>query len=86
MITTHLTPGSPCWLDLGVPDVPAAAQGLGLPAEHGSVEGRGGRYVGDAEVEPAGGAGGEVGGDPGMPLVVLGYGAVVQNPASQINA
>ncbi|MDX2523497.1 VOC family protein [Streptomyces europaeiscabiei] len=25
MITTDLTPGSPCWLDLGVPDVPAAA-------------------------------------------------------------
>ncbi|MFC4470166.1 VOC family protein [Streptomyces xiangluensis] len=25
MITTDLTPGSPCWLDLGAPDVPAAA-------------------------------------------------------------
>ncbi|MGV9278332.1 VOC family protein [Streptomyces griseosporeus] len=25
MITTDLAPGSPCWLDLGAPDVPAAA-------------------------------------------------------------
>ncbi|MET9101849.1 VOC family protein [Streptomyces antibioticus] len=25
MITTDFAPGSPCWLDLGVPDVPAAA-------------------------------------------------------------
>ncbi|GGT10217.1 VOC family protein [Streptomyces chromofuscus] len=25
MITTDATPGSPCWLDLGAPDVPAAA-------------------------------------------------------------
>ncbi|MFF3213718.1 VOC family protein [Streptomyces sp. NPDC002886] len=25
MITTDFVPGSPCWLDLGVPDVPAAA-------------------------------------------------------------
>ena len=25
MITTDLTPGSPCWLDLGVRDLPAEA-------------------------------------------------------------
>lgn len=29
MITTDITPGSPCWIDLGAPDVPAAADFYG---------------------------------------------------------
>ncbi|MEE1751555.1 VOC family protein [Streptomyces sp. SP18CS02] len=29
MITTDFVPGSPCWLDLGAPDVPAAAEFYG---------------------------------------------------------
>ncbi|UUU25796.1 VOC family protein [Streptomyces sp. DSM 40750] len=45
MITTDLTPGSPCWLDLGAPDVPAAA------AFYGAVLGW--------EYEPMSGGGGE---------------------------
>ncbi|MFB7861300.1 MULTISPECIES: VOC family protein [unclassified Streptomyces] len=43
MITTDFAPGSPCWLDLGAPDVPAAA------AFYGTVLGW--------DYEPMGGAG-----------------------------
>lgn len=43
MITTDLTPGSPCWLDLGAPDVPAAA------AFYGAVLGWEYQSMGEAE-------------------------------------
>ncbi|MGW1954688.1 VOC family protein [Streptomyces sp. NPDC001920] len=43
MITTEPTPGAPCWLDLGAPDVPAAA------SFYGSVLGWEYESMGDAE-------------------------------------
>ncbi|MFE9018740.1 VOC family protein [Streptomyces sp. NPDC007808] len=43
MITTEPTPGAPCWLDLGAPDVPAAA------SFYGSVLGWEYEPMGDAE-------------------------------------
>jgi predicted enzyme related to lactoylglutathione lyase len=43
MITTDLSPGSPCWLDLGAPDVPAAA------AFYGSVFGWEYESMGESE-------------------------------------
>jgi uncharacterized protein len=43
VITTDFVPGSPCWLDLGVPDVPAAA------AFYGAVLGWGYEAMGEAE-------------------------------------
>ncbi|EGX56360.1 hydroxylase [Streptomyces zinciresistens K42] len=56
MITTDQAPGSPCWLDLGTPDVPAAAAFYGavLGWEYESM---GGGAEGD---EPGGG---DTGGD-----------------------
>lgn len=43
MITTDFAPGSPCWLDLGAPDVPAAAAFYGavLGWEYEAMEGGG---------------------------------------------
>ncbi|WP_200301734.1 VOC family protein [Streptomyces adelaidensis] len=64
MITTDLTPGSPCWLDLGAPDVGAAAsfygavlgweyeamgEGEGEGAE-GDQEGEGGAFRKDGKI------------------------------------
>ncbi|MEU9265753.1 VOC family protein [Streptomyces sp. NPDC048251] len=49
MITTDLTPGSPCWLDLGAPDVRAAA------AFYGSVLGWDYESMGGGEGEGEGG-------------------------------
>ncbi|MFJ4834958.1 VOC family protein [Streptomyces sp. NPDC088747] len=43
MITTDFEPGTPCWLDLGVPDVPAAA------AFYGAVLGWDYESMGEAE-------------------------------------
>ncbi|GAA3387394.1 VOC family protein [Streptomyces roseoviridis] len=43
MITTDFAPGSPCWLDLGAPDVPAAA------AFYGAVLGWDHESMGEAE-------------------------------------
>ncbi|MDX3642995.1 VOC family protein [Streptomyces sp. MB09-02B] len=68
MITTDLTPGSPCWLDLGVRDLPAAAafyravlgweyepMGGGGEGEGEETEGSGGVFRKDGKV--AGGLG-----------------------------
>jgi predicted enzyme related to lactoylglutathione lyase len=62
VITTDLTPGSPCWLDLGAPDVPAAAafyhsvlgweyepMGGGGDADEG-MEGEGGVFRKDGKI------------------------------------
>ncbi|WP_338895379.1 VOC family protein [Streptomyces sp. TG1A-60] len=62
MITTDLTPGSPCWLDLGAPDVPAAAAFYGAvlgweyesmsdgAGEGEETEGEGGAFRKDGKV------------------------------------
>ncbi|WP_314245067.1 VOC family protein [Streptomyces sp. DSM 40907] len=56
MITTDFAPGSPCWLDLGVPDVPAAAAFYGtvLGWDYESMgegeEGEGGMFRKDGKV------------------------------------
>ncbi|MFE7843309.1 VOC family protein [Streptomyces sp. NPDC057474] len=57
MITTDLTPGSPCWLDLGTPDVPAAAAFYGavLGWQYESMSDGGGGGEGE-EMEGEGGA------------------------------
>lgn len=49
MITTDNAPGSPCWVDLGAPDVPAAA------SFYGDVLGWEYESMGDAEGEMEGG-------------------------------
>ncbi|MFE7644754.1 VOC family protein [Streptomyces phaeoluteigriseus] len=52
MITTDLTPGSPCWLDLGAPDVRAAS------AFYGAVLGWDFESMGEGEGESGGMEGG----------------------------
>ncbi|MEU8525765.1 VOC family protein [Streptomyces sp. NPDC048629] len=56
MITTDFAPGSPCWLDLGAPDVPAAAAFYGAvlgweyePMGEGA-EGEGGMFRKDGKI------------------------------------
>ncbi|MFI8961717.1 VOC family protein [Streptomyces sp. NPDC053493] len=66
MITTDFAPGSPCWLDLGAPDVPAAAAFYGAvlgwdyePMGDGTdAEGGESRESGDSDDGGAGGEGG----------------------------
>ncbi|MGW2301310.1 VOC family protein [Streptomyces sp. NPDC001809] len=58
MITTDFVPGSPCWLDLGTPDVPAAAAFYGgvLGWDYESMEapegqdGEGGMFRNDGKI------------------------------------
>ncbi|MFJ6939868.1 VOC family protein [Streptomyces sp. NPDC101132] len=52
MITTDFVPGSPCWIDLGAPDVPAAAAFYGavLGWDYEPME-TGGEGAGDEDME-----------------------------------
>ncbi|MEU9556333.1 VOC family protein [Streptomyces fumanus] len=56
MITTDFAPGSPCWLDLGAPDVPAAAAFYGavlgweFESMGGSEEAEGGMFRKDGKI------------------------------------